>query len=73
MVAIIKTNGKKNSWLKDLVQWVKNFLSSQREEIASRAASPPLTGINIMPENYTPSKLTEHPGVGAHEEIEPMK
>ena len=73
MAAMIKTNGNKKSWLSSVVQWIKNFISRQREEIAARAASPVLTGINLTQQDYTPAKLTEHPGVGSHEEIEPMK
>lgn len=73
MAAMIKTNGNNKSWLSSVVQWIKNFISRQREEIAARAASPVLTGINLTQQDYTPAKLTEHPGVGSHEEIEPMK
>jgi hypothetical protein len=73
MAAAAKTNENNNSWLKSLTQWLKGFISDQRAEIASRAASPTLTGINLMPEDYTPAKLIDHPGVGSHEEIEPMK
>jgi len=73
MAAMIKTNGKKKPLLSGLVQWIKNFISRQREEMAARAASPALTGINLTQQDYTPAKLAEHPGVGSHEEIEPMK
>ena len=73
MLAMIKTNGDKKSWWGGLVQWIKNFISRQREDMAARAASPALTGINLTQQDYTPAKLTEHPGVGSHEEIEPMK
>jgi hypothetical protein len=73
MAAMIKTNGNTQSWLSGLVQWIKSFISRQREEMAARAASPALTGINLTQQDYTPAKLTEHPGVGSHEEIEPMK
>ena len=73
MAALIKTNGEKKTWLSVLVQWIKNFILRQREEIAARAASPALTGINLTQQDYTPAKLAEHPGVGSHEEIEPMK
>jgi hypothetical protein len=73
MAAAINTNGNKNSWLSHILTWLKTFISKQRADFASRAASPTLTGINIMPEDYTPAKLIEHPGVGSHEEIEPMK
>ncbi len=73
MASAIKTNGDQQSWLGAMMQWLKNFISRQRAELAVRSSSPPLSGINLMPEDYTPAKLTEHPGVGAHEEIEPMK
>jgi hypothetical protein len=73
MAATIESNDKKTSWLSSLIQWIRNFISSRREDFASRAASPTLSGINLMPDDYTPAKLTEHPGVGSHEEIEPMK
>jgi len=73
MIAIIKSNRKQQSRLSGMWTWIKKFVSSRREEFVSRAASPTLTGINIIPEDYTPAKLTEHPGVGSHEEIEPMK
>jgi len=73
MAAAVKTNGENKSWLANLVLWIKSFISAQREEIASRAASHTLGGINLMQEDYTPAKLVEHPGVGAHEDIEPMK
>jgi hypothetical protein len=73
MVAMVNYNGKKKSWWGGVVQWIKNFISRQREEMAARAASPALTGINLTQQDYTPAKLTEHPGVGSHEEIEPMK
>ena len=73
MGVVTESNGKKKSWWAGVVQWIKNFISRQREEMAARAASPALTGINLTQQDYTPAKLTEHPGVGAHEEIESMK
>lgn len=73
MAAAAKSNGEQKSWLISLLTWLKEFISIQREDFAARAASPPLTGINLVPEDYTPAKLVEHPGAGAHEDIEPMK
>ena len=74
MAAATKTDRKKQSRLADLMKWIRNFISSQRASISDRAASRTLTGINLMPDDvYIPSKLTEHPGIGSHEEIEPMK
>ena len=51
----------------------QKFLVDQRDNYLARAASPTLTGLNIIDEDYTPVKLSRHPGAGSHEEIEPMK
>lgn len=66
------SEGQTNWWRK-LLDSIRRFLAEQRENYLARAASPTLTGLNIIDEDYTPVKLSRHPGAGAHEEIEPMK
>ena len=52
---------------------VSQFLTAQKEAFMARSASPAMHGINLVDDNYTPSRLAEHPGAGSHEDIEPMK
>lgn len=64
---------KNTAGSKKFFQWIKGFFSTQIGSLAARTSSPPLTGIHLIQDDYTPVKLVDHPGYGAHEEIEPMK
>jgi hypothetical protein len=67
------SNNHKSPWWQRLIVSAQKFLVDQRDNYLARAASPTLTGLNIIDEDYTPVKLSRHPGAGSHEEIEPMK
>jgi hypothetical protein len=52
---------------------LKRFLSAQKDVLMARASTPAMHGINLVQNDYTPSRLAEHPGCCSYEDIEPMK
>ena len=55
------------------VRNLMRFFSAQKDAFLARASTPAMHGINLVQNDYTPSRLAEHPGCCSYEDIEPMK
>lgn len=72
-MAVKEPTQQKRSGIGGFFGNLKRFFSAQRDVFVARASTPAMHGINLVQNDYTPSRLAEHPGCCSHEDIEPMK